>query len=55
MACKAKELSAQGSALGIYASAKMHPARAKALNYNAFALAGRFLHTTMQTQGDALG
>ena len=31
MACKAKKLSAQGIALGIYAPTKMRPARAKAL------------------------
>ena len=33
----------------------MRPERAKAPNYNAFALSGRYLHTTIHTQGDALG
>ena len=32
MACKAKELSAQGNALGIYASGMMRPTGAKALD-----------------------
>ena len=42
-ALKGQKLLAQGNALGILMDIKVRPERAKAFNFKAFALSGRFL------------
>ena len=52
---KAQKLLAKGSALGNVGTNQGRPERAKAFNYNDFALSGRLCCIYSKTQGAALG